>query len=79
MKACHNTAEFCHRDSNMERDELAERVGYSPVRPVAGVFVGRQREMFELQSALHDALSGQGRVVALAGEPGIGKTRTVQK
>ena len=44
-----------------------------------GVFVGRQREMGELQAALEVALSGQGRLVMLAGEPGIGKTRTAQE
>lgn len=43
------------------------------------VFVGRQREMAELRIALEDALSGQGRLVMLAGEPGIGKTRTAQE
>jgi predicted ATPase len=42
-------------------------------------FVGRQREMSELKTALEDALSGQGRLVMLAGEPGIGKTRTAQE
>jgi predicted ATPase len=44
-----------------------------------GAFVGRQREMGELKGALEQALSGQGRLVMLAGEPGIGKTRTVQE
>jgi predicted ATPase len=43
------------------------------------VFVGRQREMGELKAALEDTLSGQGRLVLLAGEPGIGKTRTAQE
>ena len=38
-------------------------------------FVGRQREMAELT----DALSGRGQMVMLAGEPGIGKTRTAQE
>lgn len=42
-------------------------------------FVGRQREMAELRSALRDAGAGQGRLVMLAGEPGIGKTRTSQE
>ena len=32
--------------------------------------------MAELTAALDDALSGQGRMVMLVGEPGIGKTRT---
>jgi len=43
------------------------------------MFVGRQREMGELKAALEDALSGQGRLVMLVGEPGIGKTRTAQE
>ncbi|MFQ6026140.1 MAG: AAA family ATPase [Dehalococcoidia bacterium] len=42
-------------------------------------FVGRQRELAELRVALDDALSGQGRLVMLVGEPGIGKTRTAQE
>ena len=42
-------------------------------------FVGRQREMGERTSALEDAMSGHGRLVLLAGEPGIGKTRTAQE
>jgi len=43
------------------------------------IFVGRQREMVELRGALDDAMAGQGRSVTLAGEPGIGKTRTAQE
>ncbi len=41
--------------------------------------MGRQREMSELRAALEDAISGQGRLVMLAGDPGIGKTRTAQE
>ena len=37
--------------------------------PLRGTFVGRQREMGELKVALDDALSGQGRLVMLVGEP----------
>ena len=48
-------------------------------QPIGSVFVGRQREMAELAAALDDALSGQGRLVMLVGEPGIGKTRTTQE
>jgi len=43
------------------------------------MFVGRQGEMEELKEALEDAMSGRGRLVMLAGEPGIGKTRTAQE
>ncbi|MCH2519514.1 MAG: hypothetical protein MK210_15160, partial [Dehalococcoidia bacterium] len=31
--------------------------------------------MAELRAALDDALAGRGRLVMLAGEPGVGKTR----
>ena len=42
-------------------------------------YVGRQREMGDLKSVLEEAISGQGRLVTLIGEPGIGKTRTSQE
>ena len=41
--------------------------------------MGRQREMGELKAALEDAIAGRGRLMMLAGEPGIGKTRTAQE
>jgi MoxR-like ATPase len=47
--------------------------------PAQGTFVGRPQEMGELTAALGDAISGQGRIVMLVGEPGIGKTRTAQE
>jgi ATP/maltotriose-dependent transcriptional regulator MalT len=50
-----------------------------PRRSEAGVFVGRQQEMVQLKAALDEALAGQGRVAMIAGEPGIGKTRTAQQ
>ena len=40
-------------------------------------FVGRQPEMEALQQALARAGTGQGQVVALLGEPGVGKSRLV--
>jgi len=44
-----------------------------------GVFVGRQREMDNLKSIFEEVLAGKGRMVAIVGEPGIGKTRTAQE
>ncbi|UTW13548.1 AAA family ATPase [Marinobacterium rhizophilum] len=38
-------------------------------------FFGRQMELERLHQALQRALAGQGQVVALAGEPGVGKSR----
>lgn len=40
-----------------------------------GAFVGRRRELLELDSGLADALAGRGALFLLMGEPGIGKTR----
>jgi AAA ATPase-like protein/adenylate/guanylate cyclase family protein len=40
-------------------------------------FVGRQPELEALQQALARAAAGQGQVVALLGEPGVGKSRLV--
>jgi DNA-binding CsgD family transcriptional regulator/tetratricopeptide (TPR) repeat protein len=40
-------------------------------------FVGRQRELAELWQCLEAAGQGQGTLVLVAGEPGIGKTRLV--
>jgi tetratricopeptide (TPR) repeat protein len=39
------------------------------------IFVGRDRELQELQLGLDDAASGRGRLYLIGGEPGIGKSR----
>jgi hypothetical protein len=57
----------------------SDRLGEHGERKPPGIFVGRQHEMDALQTASEDALSGQGRLVMLGGEPGIGKTRTAQE
>jgi class 3 adenylate cyclase len=52
------------------RLQVAVARGLSP-------FVGRQPEVEALQQALDRAGAGQGQVVALLGEPGVGKSRLV--
>ncbi|MDQ3548709.1 MAG: AAA family ATPase, partial [Chloroflexota bacterium] len=48
--------------------------------PAASVpFVGRERERGLLQHALDEMLAGAGRMILLAGEPGIGKTRLAEQ
>jgi DNA-binding winged helix-turn-helix (wHTH) protein/tetratricopeptide (TPR) repeat protein len=42
-------------------------------------FVGRDDVMAELEAALASALAGEGRMILLAGEAGIGKTRTARE
>ncbi len=48
-------------------------------RLARGVFVGREQELERLRAAFDGAVSGSGGVVMVVGEPGIGKTRTVQE
>ena len=48
-------------------------------RPAERHFVGRRGELQTLQQALQRAVAGQPCIVLLAGEPGIGKTRTAQE
>jgi hypothetical protein len=51
----------------------------SPPRRAGWDFVGRDRELADLVAGLEDALSGQGRLFLIAGEPGIGKTRLAEQ
>jgi len=56
----------------------------APARAHAGTagvrdFVGRGPVLDRLDAALEDALAGRGRIVLLAGEAGIGKTRTAEE
>jgi len=51
-----------------EAPTLAESPLYRPV------FVGREPELKQLQSAFDGAISGQGALLMVVGEPGIGKT-----
>jgi hypothetical protein len=65
--------------------EVFELVGASTIRgrlqasAARGLtrFVGRQQELIALQQALEPAETGHGQVVALVGEPGVGKSRLV--
>ncbi len=43
------------------------------------VFIGREREASRLKVAFEEAFAGRGRLVAIAGEPGIGKTRMAEQ
>jgi len=48
-------------------------------RLASGIFVGRENELEQLRSGIDKVLSGQGRLLFLVGEPGIGKTRTSEE
>jgi DNA-binding SARP family transcriptional activator len=63
-----------------EQLELPASVEVSePPAHRGGVFVGRARELAALDAGLADALAGRGRIVLIAGEPGIGKSRLIDE
>ncbi|HXJ82216.1 MAG TPA: adenylate/guanylate cyclase domain-containing protein [Candidatus Methylomirabilis sp.] len=65
--------------------EIHELVRFGPVRSrlqaaaVRGLtpFVGREREVDKLREVRERAAAGHGQIVAIAGEPGVGKSRLV--
>jgi tetratricopeptide (TPR) repeat protein len=67
--------------------EVYELTGAGPVRSrlqaaaARGLtpFVGRRAEMTALREALTRACQGQGQIVAVVGEPGVGKSRLVHE
>jgi class 3 adenylate cyclase len=62
-------------------DLRAPSLALSPpmTRLLGGTFVGRDVELSQLGDALDSALGGQGRLVLVAGEAGIGKTRVTEE
>ena len=64
------------------RGTLGTSTSVTPVDPVArgtGRIVGRDREMDELLRAFEQTRNGAGRLVTVAGEPGLGKTALVDE
>jgi class 3 adenylate cyclase/tetratricopeptide (TPR) repeat protein len=63
--------------------ELLGAVAVSRLQALAGRgltrFVGREHEMDQLRQALDRAYAGHGQVLALVGEPGVGKSRMLQE
>ena len=70
-----------------EAVEVFELTGPGPARyrlqaaTVRGLtrFVGREAEVAVLRGALDRARAGQGQIVALVGEPGVGKSRVIRE
>ena len=51
---------------------------HAPPVALGDIFVGRDEELGRLEDGLERTIDGAGRTVLLAGEAGIGKTRTAE-
>lgn len=71
--------------ATLRESDMGKAVGLSAimtaqmVRPSAAPFIGRQKEIAELQRRLNTAVDGECQFAVIAGEPGIGKTRLVEE
>jgi hypothetical protein len=88
-EAKHGTGDICRTclervEASCVADALSIRVlsmtGDQHQLPSApgALFVGRKRELALLRACLAEASAGQGRLVLVSGEPGIGKTRLAE-
>jgi eukaryotic-like serine/threonine-protein kinase len=68
------------RAGDTDQDTAQSTAPANPLNRLAGgVFVGREREMADLRAGLEEALAGRTAVLLLGGEPGAGKTRTLEE
>jgi predicted ATPase len=65
--------------ADAEVGEAPARAEESGPRPPGSAFIGRAQAMAALRRALGATASGRGAVALIVGEPGIGKTRTLEE
>ena len=67
------------RDSERERTVAGMTQSLQAPRPALAPFIGRTKELQELQQRLNAAVAGECQFVVVAGEPGVGKTRLLEE
>lgn len=65
-------------DSDLNKSVLLTRTMMLP-RPALSPFIGREKELAELQKRLNAAVSGECQFVVVGGDPGAGKTRLLDE
>ena len=64
---------------SMPSATMSSDTGTVPTRVTSSRFIGRSRELAELEAALADAAAGRPSLAFVAGESGVGKTRLLQR
>jgi len=67
-----------HRESDRMMSVMVTQALHAP-RPAVSPFVGREKEMAELQMRLNSAKAGECQLVLVSGDAGIGKTRLLDE
>src|SRR3954454_3877978 len=77
MRSCSTTTSStaCH----MPVPTTPSDTGPVPTRVTSSRFIGRTRELAELEAAIHDASDGRPSLAFIAGESGVGKTRLLNE
>ena len=65
-------------DSDLTKSVMMTRTMVLP-RPALSPFIGREKEVAELQKRLNAAVSGECQFVVVSGDPGAGKTRLLDE
>lgn len=79
-KEVRQTLELFHLDQSQLEKESAGKEEFSLLhRLVRGRMVGREREFREVKAIWSRSLAGEGHLVLVSGEPGVGKTRLVRE
>lgn len=65
-------------DSDLTKSVLLTRTMILP-RPALSPFIGREKELAELQKRLNAAIGGECQFVVVGGDPGAGKTRLLDE
>jgi ABC-type oligopeptide transport system substrate-binding subunit len=66
------------QDSDLTKSVLMTKTMMLP-RVALSPFIGREKELAELQKRLNAAISGECQFVVVSGEPGVGKTRVLDE
>ena len=84
-RAGHLAEELRRYRGKLHEDEYTRSVMLTASRMVsrpqaaASPFIGREKEIAELQRRLHAAVAGECQFAVVAGEPGIGKSRLIEQ